>query len=556
MPTVRRDSVIGVIREVVRTAQRHASGAARVPGVPGVMVDLGLLFLVVALYSSAELLGRLFDSDVDVGFVVTAALAFSYVVYRFVRGLAGPHGEDYAGAAHAAIGVAAILGGAAVFFHRRTIAVALVAAVPLAVFFAASLFLGRARRDHPLRQMYVSLGSLLAALFVGWAAASAMSMVMIQALERPAVVPRAASEEPLIAITLSGGGYRAAAAHAGVLWALDEAGLSPGILSTVSGGSIVGTAYSLGWTPLQFRDRLMRRKPYLTSDLLNIFPVIVSLLPPYGTGDTFAFHLASRFFGGATLADVTTRTLLINLTAYETGDRVVYGAAHAGRAWLPGDVWLARAVAASAAFPGAFAPVRLGDEYFMDGGIRENLGVEGLHRYLRDQDAVRARVRLVIVSDMGLGASHVVRQELPCEIPSGNSVSTWDEDPRPQPTALDGALRAFDILYDRAVEPEQRRYLARRPHKGCVFKVERAAIPAVHVRVLSAYGEANFPDVAERRAVTDVMSLSALHELSSRQAAMAFWAGARVMAEHLSEVCAAVGRTPCPSIDPAALKPK
>ena len=54
-----------------------------------------------------------------------------------------------------------------------------------------------------------------------------------------------------VAVALSGGGYRAAAIHAGVLRALDKLGVPIHYLSTVSGGSIIGGFYSLGYAPEQ-----------------------------------------------------------------------------------------------------------------------------------------------------------------------------------------------------------------------------------------------------------------------------------------------------------------
>src|SRR4029079_11662252 len=50
-----------------------------------------------------------------------------------------------------------------------------------------------------------------------------------------------------IALCLSGGGYRAAAFHLGVLDLLDRAGLLDRVrvLSTISGGTLLGTAWAL-----------------------------------------------------------------------------------------------------------------------------------------------------------------------------------------------------------------------------------------------------------------------------------------------------------------------
>ena len=58
---------------------------------------------------------------------------------------------------------------------------------------------------------------------------------------------RAAVQGPRIGLALSGGGFRAAAFHLGVLKRLEELGVLPRIvaLSTVSGGSITGALYAL-----------------------------------------------------------------------------------------------------------------------------------------------------------------------------------------------------------------------------------------------------------------------------------------------------------------------
>src|SRR5262249_31929769 len=197
--------------------------------------------------------------------------------------------------------------------------------------------------------------------------------------------------------------------------------------------------YCIGWSPIQFRDHLMRTKPYLSSDFVNIVPVVAQLTPPrLTTGDTLAFHLGHRFFGSATMQMTRPRTLLINATRFEDGARHVFDLSHRGTAWsfpLPiygvsDDQHLARLVAASAAFPGAFAPIRIGDNYYFDGGVRENLGIEGLHQWLVDHQADRQNIGIVIVSDVGQDTEQ-------------NAVSA-------QPTVIDGAIRAFDLLYGEA----------------------------------------------------------------------------------------------------------
>jgi hypothetical protein len=117
-----------------------------------------------------------------------------------------------------------------------------------------------------------------------------------RAVRAERVERRAAWEQarrPEIAVTLSGDGYRAALAHAGVLWVLDEANIPIHALSTVAGGSIVGAAYALGWRPVDFTKRLCGSAPGLPSMLLNFYPFMAQmLLPWWSSGDTYRYHFS------------------------------------------------------------------------------------------------------------------------------------------------------------------------------------------------------------------------------------------------------------------------
>jgi predicted acylesterase/phospholipase RssA len=85
-----------------------------------------------------------------------------------------------------------------------------------------------------------------------------------------------------IGLALSGGGYRAAIFHAGVLSALERFGLTPTHLSSVSGGSIIASFYVMGGDPNAFpqfvkegRFRLLRRLTY-ADQALTVIPSFLS----------------------------------------------------------------------------------------------------------------------------------------------------------------------------------------------------------------------------------------------------------------------------------------
>jgi predicted acylesterase/phospholipase RssA len=230
-----------------------------------------------------------------------------------------------------------------------------------------------------------------------------------------------------VAVALSGGGYRAALTHAGVLAALDEQCVPIHVVTAVSGGSIIGAAYVLGVPPAEFAARLAARKPGLLTAVVDIRAVALDLLwPVHSIADTYSDHFRQAFFGGATLADLPERPiLLINVTDLEAGPEQAREVIFPGRSAatavdgvsLDASTTVADAVAASGAFPGAFRPKYIRwlpadagvagtttarERRFVDGGVVDNFGVEGLRRYLAlpgHDGALPARPNLLIISD-------------------------------------------------------------------------------------------------------------------------------------------------------------
>jgi len=215
-----------------------------------------------------------------------------------------------------------------------------------------------------------------------------------------------------VAVTLSGGGYRAALIHSGVLAALDEQCVPIDLLSTVSGGSIVGAAYSLGMPPREFAAALVRQRPGLPDARLSIVNALK------GSSDLHRDRLAQTFFGQRTIQELPDRpVLLINTTELYAAPERARLAIKKGwpvRLGVGDPPRIADAVAASSAFPGPFAPISVkavvreeggisySDHLLVDGGVVENLGTEGLRTYLADMtpfDWYRRKPALLIVSD-------------------------------------------------------------------------------------------------------------------------------------------------------------
>jgi patatin-like phospholipase len=155
----------------------------------------------------------------------------------------------------------------------------------------------------------------------------------------------------------------------------------------------------------------MRQKPELPNTLLNIFNVFKSPAELYGE------HFKNQYFGDRTLDKLPeSPALLVNVTNLYTtpvlAREIVFkdGANEA----LQRQVRVADAVAASGAFPGAFQPVTLrwettyadrrefADHRLVDGGVVENLGIEGLRRYFQNMSWLEwywRRPHILVISD-------------------------------------------------------------------------------------------------------------------------------------------------------------
>lgn len=235
-------------------------------------------------------------------------------------------------------------------------------------------------------------------------------------------------------LCLSGGGSRAMLFHVGVLIRLNEMGLLGRLnrISSVSGGSIVAGVLGVRWTSLQFDpatgvannlDALVAQPIIDFADLRVDVPSAVwgVVLPTVSAGQRFTAVLRDRLFGTATLQslpkDGEGPRFVINATNLQSGALWRFTQRYAWD-WKVGKIEtptipLATAVAASAAFPPFFSPVRLefgpgafapdsgkaefaNDRFqrrvmLSDGGVYDNLGLETIYK----------RVHSVYVSDGG-----------------------------------------------------------------------------------------------------------------------------------------------------------
>lgn len=218
-----------------------------------------------------------------------------------------------------------------------------------------------------------------------------------------------------IGLALSGGGFRAAAFHLGVLRRLRSLGLLDklDLLTCVSGGSIAGATVAANWAAPDGLDKL---EAYLRTRSIAVSSVIGGILDPFETRlDKLAHSYDEDLFAGKRMADLAGGPrVYLNSTNLATGNMFFF-VAGGGKPEEMGEHELgvvpatsfpiSRAVAASSAFPPVFPPLRLEPAQYApakaveyvtltDGGIYDNMGVNPL---VRDRNALD----YVIISDGG-----------------------------------------------------------------------------------------------------------------------------------------------------------
>lgn len=217
--------------------------------------------------------------------------------------------------------------------------------------------------------------------------------------------------EDQVGLALSGGGFRATLFHIGALRRLLELGILTrvGRVSSISGGSIAAGRLAQEWKALAasptvetFEARIGRPLRAFCSRSVDTAAILHGALSPFSTaGDALEKAYAGDLLdiGLHDLPD--SPVFVLNATNLQTGRSFRFMKAYMGdyriglvrRPTLP----LARAVAASSAFPPLFAPIVLEDPgkfeavagadlngdpdytrrlYLADGGVYDNLGLE------------------------------------------------------------------------------------------------------------------------------------------------------------------------------------
>jgi NTE family protein len=174
--------------------------------------------------------------------------------------------------------------------------------------------------------------------------------------------PKPVPKLPRIGLALGGGAARGFA-HIGVLQVLEEQGIKPDIVVGTSAGSVVAALYAAGKTPAELTTMAMTLDESTITDW--VFPGR-SLLK----GEALA-KFVRNLTGGKQIESMRI-PLGIVAADLQTGQPILF------RKGDPGT-----AVRASSSVPGVFAPVKIGDHEYIDGGAVSPIPV----RYARQMGA-------------------------------------------------------------------------------------------------------------------------------------------------------------------------
>jgi NTE family protein len=244
--------------------------------------------------------------------------------------------------------------------------------------------------------------------------------------EVPDERPRPAEEG--VALCLSGGGYRAMLFHVGALRRLNELSYLSRLarISSVSGGSITAGVLAKNWGQLNFNgagvaqdfgEAVCEPVRKLAGQTIDLWAILLGIFLPGSVGDRYVGALKRHAFGDTSLqAFPDAPRFVINATNLQSAVLWRFSKPYM-RDYRVGEIKtpaleLARAVAASGAFPPFLSPVtlKLEDSAYTpqsgldlqqppfttrvrlsDGGVYDNLGLETAWK----------RYRTILISDGG-----------------------------------------------------------------------------------------------------------------------------------------------------------
>jgi NTE family protein len=163
-------------------------------------------------------------------------------------------------------------------------------------------------------------------------------------------------------LVLSGGGARGFA-HLGLIQALNEAGITPDVISGTSAGALVGVLYADGYTPKEILKFMNTGSRF---DLMRPAMPREGLLQINGILKILKIYLRAKSFNELKIP------LFVSATDLNNGKAVYFSEGE-----------LLDPVIASASIPVLFQPVKINEISYVDGGVLDNLPLKPLENKCR-----------------------------------------------------------------------------------------------------------------------------------------------------------------------------
>ncbi len=228
-----------------------------------------------------------------------------------------------------------------------------------------------------------------------------------------------------VTLVLGGGGLKGLA-HIGVLRALEERDIEPGLVIGTSMGALIGATWATGMPTGEMETRAVqvrRRNVFRVAHYNMAFKRMRSpaIYRPEPLDD-----LVRSLVGGVTF-DALKRVVLVNTVDLHSGRQVFFG--------LPGTrtTPLADAVFAACALPGIFPPQDIDSRYYIDGAVVENLPVRIAASLSSDPVLAVALtppgVERTHADTDGFAATYIRALEIMMQAQLANSLRSWEGPP-------------------------------------------------------------------------------------------------------------------------------
>lgn len=177
--------------------------------------------------------------------------------------------------------------------------------------------------------------------------------------QKSIVTPKPMHKKPKIAIAF-GGGAAKGFAHIGVIKILEQNGIKPDIITGTSAGAVIGSLYATGISSMGLQQKAMD----LEADGLMDFTL---------STDGFIKGIALQNFINRSVQNKSIQNLKIPLgivaTNKNTGAAAIFTSGNTGQA-----------VRASASVPNVFQAVKIGSNFYVDGGLTQPVPVSAARK--------------------------------------------------------------------------------------------------------------------------------------------------------------------------------